>query len=121
MRRCTPVPGAPPSVAGVVNRLGDLCSVIDLARLMKITEQTACQSGYILHLRHSDNQIGLRVDAVDKVISVNNDALHNANEEQTGLLNEYVCGLTPSGVNVIDIAAVLSHDIFSQAHNHQGA
>jgi chemotaxis signal transduction protein len=62
-RQCTPVPGAPPGLLGVMSRRGELRPVLDLAQIIHRVEERS--PGFLLMLRQPGRQIGLRVDRTE--------------------------------------------------------
>lgn len=66
-QNCVPIPGAPPSVSGVIAVRGEIRCIMDLSRLLEVSaEQDA--SAYILLLKK--HEFGLRVGLVQKVEEV---------------------------------------------------
>lgn len=63
---CTPVPGAPPELLGVMNIAGDIRSVIDLRRMLGLSTPGA-ENGYVLLVINAKRGTCLRVDAIDRV------------------------------------------------------
>lgn len=61
----TPVPGAPPALAGVINVHGEIRPVIDLRRLAGPAPEPGRGLASVLLLRHAGSVMGLLVDAVE--------------------------------------------------------
>jgi purine-binding chemotaxis protein CheW len=61
---CSPVPGAPPAMLGVINVRGEIRSVFDLARLLEIPGERDSSRGYVVLVRSGEHEVGLAVDAV---------------------------------------------------------
>ena len=73
--RCTAVPGANSSLLGVMNVRGEIRSVLDLARLLKINVAGERSRGYVLLARHAGREVGLWVDEIEKIENVSPDTL----------------------------------------------
>jgi len=124
MAGCTPVPESPAELVGVINVRGEVRAVIDLASILDLPERTATDSGAVLLLRGHDqseikNQkskitnLGLRVDQVEEIKQIApNELVGGPTEESEGLPARYLKGLTPDGVIVLDLEALLTHEIF---------
>lgn len=107
LTQCTPVPKAPPQVAGVVNLRGEVCCVIDLAALLGRAVSDDDDAGrYVLTLRESGGAIGLRVDAVEQV---DHPAMNELSESPQG--DDCVRGVTAAGVCVLDMNAVIEQKL----------
>jgi purine-binding chemotaxis protein CheW len=62
VRELTPVPGAPSSVLGVINRDGQVLAVVDLARL--IGTSSSGRPGCLLVVEDGGRRAGLAVDEI---------------------------------------------------------
>lgn len=62
---CTPVPGSPPQLAGVINLRGEIVLVWDLARLLGASPGR--DGGCIVFMRSGGGVAGLRVDRADEI------------------------------------------------------
>ncbi len=70
--KMTPVPGAPPMVAGVIQVRGDIRPVYNLHRQLGVLQRDAAKGPVIL-MRVENRQFGIQVDAVEEVRAVKND------------------------------------------------
>jgi purine-binding chemotaxis protein CheW len=64
---CAPTPGGPPELLGVMNVRGEICSVLDLARLLNLPLAADRPRGYVVLVRHEGRDVGLRVDEVERI------------------------------------------------------
>jgi chemotaxis signal transduction protein len=72
---CTPVPGAPQAVAGIIAVHGEIRPVLDLRRMLGIEQHIAADAPapvVLLHLK--GRQLGLQADRVEQIRSVNRGA-----------------------------------------------
>lgn len=74
----TPVPGSPPEFPGVVNLRGEVRAVLDLGRLLGISDSGKTDTGFLLLLRRQGRKIGLRVDAIEELTQVQPEQLRPA-------------------------------------------
>lgn len=70
---CTPVPGGPSSLAGVLQVRGEIRPVWDLARLLGLPE--VAEGSFVLMLRGGPREFGLRVGPVEGIRLVRRDEL----------------------------------------------
>jgi purine-binding chemotaxis protein CheW len=69
-RGCTPVPGAPAALLGVINVRGDIKTVADVRRILDLPAGDDSAPGYVVMLRRGDGTIGLRVESIDDIRQV---------------------------------------------------
>lgn len=105
-RRCTPVPGMPADLLGVVNLRGRIRPVVDLPRLVK-AKGAGVGDGYILFLRDHPNEIGARVDGIGAVCELQADRLSRPGEAEGGLSSRFARGISPEGVVVLEAQSVI--------------
>lgn len=105
-RRCTPVPGMPPELLGVVNLRGQIRPVVDLPRVTGAKGAEAVEGGHILVLRGGPNEVGVRVDRVEAVVAVKIDQLTRPGDADGGLSSRFVTGMAPDAVLVLDTQAI---------------
>jgi chemotaxis signal transduction protein len=67
MIRVTPVPGAAPIVAGVINVHGEIRPVLNLRRLLAMEAIPAGHPSRVILLRREGREIGLQTDSVEQI------------------------------------------------------
>ncbi|HEX3727647.1 MAG TPA: chemotaxis protein CheW [Pirellulales bacterium] len=107
-----PLPGAPPQLLGVVNVRGQICSVLDLARLLELPESGESTRQYAVLVRHRNIDVGLAIDEVGQVATISPAEVAAASGELLALAPQYVRGRTPDGVAILDMDAIFSHPVF---------
>ena len=63
----TPVPGAAPVVAGVINVHGEIRPVIDLRRLLGMKTEGNGSDSRVILLRKDGREMGLQIDSVEQI------------------------------------------------------
>ncbi|MET0257807.1 MAG: chemotaxis protein CheW [Methylobacterium sp.] len=99
-RACTPVPGAPPALRGIVSHAGIIVSVIDLAEAVGTRGEGAdAGHGHFLRLRADDPPVALAVDRVIGLASVEADAIEATprTDGRDGLGDAAISGYAPAG------------------------
>lgn len=111
--RVTPVPAGPAELLGLINVRGELCSVVDLARLLELPPSDGA-SGYVVLLRHAGLETGVRVDAVEKIVPLDLAALLPLDEASTGMPTRYVQGVTADRLMLLRAEAIVA-DVYADA------
>ncbi len=71
----TPLPHAPGFVRGVINLRGTVLPVVDLAARLGMTSKEPTARHAIVVVQHSDQVVGLLVDAVSNILTLQPDAI----------------------------------------------
>jgi purine-binding chemotaxis protein CheW len=102
----TPVPGAAPFFAGVVNVHGEIRPVTDLKRLLQI-ESTATADGLaqVVLLRRRGRELGLIVDRVEQIRSI---VSGNTQIEGDALSTRYLKGLRYDALLLLNTEALFT-------------
>lgn len=106
--RCTPIPGAPAALLGVINVHGEIQSVVDLGRLMETSEHDIRTEGTVLLLRKGVGRVALRVDRLDRVQTFPEAELAIPDKDEA----RYVRGLAADRLRVLSTDAILAHPLF---------
>ncbi len=101
-RRCVPVPGSPAQFLGVINLRGELRSVADGRRLLLPASGTGGDSGFILMLRRTGQEIGLKVDRIDEFLEISREELAHSEP------GSFAQGIVGGTVMLLDVDAVLA-------------
>lgn len=109
----TTVPGGPRALVGLINLRGEVRSVVDLGRLLGLPDQPD-EGGYVLMLRTEGRPVGLRVRDVVRVQSIDEDSVRDASARNLEADVSCIRGVTPDGVILLDVGALLSTDTFRE-------
>ena len=108
LRDLTPLPGTRPFWRGLVNVRGRIVAVIDLRRFFDLPERGISDLHRILLLRNEDIEVGLLVDTVDGVASLDAAALQTSLPAMGGIDAAYVKGITHDRRVILDAQAILA-------------
>jgi purine-binding chemotaxis protein CheW len=103
-----PVPCTPPFVAGIANIRGHVVPVIDLAVLLGVPNSTSSDSTGIVVVANEDVTMAFRVDAIGDAILVKVGELAPVSELFDLAKTEYLQGVLPDNIILLDIDAILS-------------
>jgi purine-binding chemotaxis protein CheW len=107
---CTPVPGAPPALIGVINVRGEIRAVVDTRALLGLPPAQDAAAGYVVLVRLPSGAVGLKVDRIDQVRRVDPAHLMAAAEGAVTLpASRFVKALTRDTVIVLDAGAAFAH------------
>ena len=109
--RVTLVPQTPEWLRGVTNRRGEILSVVDLRTYLGLgpTPETTGRM-LVLQLPFEDFSLGLLVDAVDGIVTVDHEAIHPPASTLEGVLAPFLSGMAAVGdqlVAVLDLDRLL--------------
>ena len=121
MNQLTFVPRAPRYIEGVINLRGTILPAINLRQMMGLPNAEPTMQSRIIVTHYEEVMVGLIVDGITYVISLNEDQLQHQSLPNRGNGTELISTITKRGnqVNgVIDIAKVLAETgIDYQAHD----
>lgn len=108
--RTTSLPHSPPYVRGVINLRGAVLPVIDLAVRLGLPETEPEDRNVIIVVDVDSRTIGLRVDAVSDILTIDETQLHPPPDISSGAATRFVKALTilyERMVRVLDLTQVL--------------
>lgn len=108
--RTTSLPHSPPFVRGVINLRGTVLPVIDLAVRLGLPETEPEDRNVIIVVDVNSKTIGLRVDAVSDILTIDESQLHPPPDISSGNATRFVKALTileERMVRVLDLTLVL--------------
>ncbi|MBI4863942.1 MAG: chemotaxis protein CheW [Candidatus Riflebacteria bacterium] len=108
----TPIPCTPSSLAGVINVRGVVVDVVQLDTMLGLEVespwQTATTPPRVVICRVDGQPFGLRVDAVQGILSIEPDTVREAPDTLFGSMREFVDGVARGGARGEEIISVLS-------------
>lgn len=107
LRDLTPLPGTPAFVAGLINVRGHIMSVVDLKAFFELPTRGLPDLNRVVVVGNERIEFGLLVDSLVGMASVCLDDLQPALPTHTGVRAEYLRGLTPQRLAVLDGARIL--------------
>jgi purine-binding chemotaxis protein CheW len=112
LRQCTPVPAAAKEIVGIINVGGEIRSVVDAAELLGVSASATSGEGQVVLLRHANLEVGLRVDHVEAIETIAADSLVRAESVENSPSLQYVEGVTPESLIVLNMRQLMSHSVF---------
>lgn len=106
----TPVPQTPPHFLGIINLRGNVISIMDLRAKFGIKYSNSDETTVII-LDFGDYQLGVVVDRVDSVLSLNPDQISSKPHIESAKSTDYISGVYRQDqklILILDIAKALS-------------
>lgn len=106
---CTPIPGTPAELLGVVNLHGEIRPVVNASVILGLAKPENGDEGYIVFMRRGKGaEVGLRVDRIDEVRLLREDELTVPGSEASGLPARFIKGVSPDTLILLDTEEILS-------------
>ncbi len=106
----TTVPQAPEYVIGVLNLRGRIVTILDLGRKLGLSEIEKTKKSRNIIVHSQDEHIGLMVDAISDVVTVEADLIEPAPSNISGLKGKFFQGVMKTRnalIGILDIQEVL--------------
>lgn len=108
IKELTPVPCAPPFVAGIVNVRSQILPVIDLKRFFDLPEEGIADLHHIIIFRGETLEVGVLADLVTGVRSLSLANLQCSLPTLAGIRADFIEGVTQDGKVLLDAEKILS-------------
>jgi purine-binding chemotaxis protein CheW len=106
----TPMPGLPPFILGVISVRGRICSVVDIGRLFEGPPRDIKTFETAVVIRSARMEFAIVADEIHGTRRLALDTLQTDVPTLTGVRKEYLRGITPERVAVLDAHRMLSDD-----------
>jgi purine-binding chemotaxis protein CheW len=106
--KCSPVPGAPAQLLGVINVRGQICSVLDLARILELPAAAGRSPGYIVLVRQGGAEVGLRVDEIEQIEMVSSETCGNLDWAANGGGARLAAGKNGQRATILDVEEIIA-------------
>jgi purine-binding chemotaxis protein CheW len=110
LARWTPVPGQPQYLLGVTNLRGEIRPVLDLHSLLGLAAPPPEARFWVIFLKDGGVEVGVRVEALDRVACLDPATLTRPHESGNGLPQRFISGITPDALILLDTAQLLALD-----------
>jgi len=107
---CTPVPGMGAAILGLTSLHDEIRPVLDLVFLLGIPRNGAAgrKPGAVLFLRHRQSEIGVAVDRLERLDTLEPERLREAAPDGAGMPRRFIKAITRDTLAVIDVPALLA-------------
>lgn len=108
LRDFSPVPCTPPFVLGLVNVRGQLLSIVDLKKFFGLASRELDSHNQAIILHNTSMEFCVLADSLLGVHAIARQSLQPALPTLTGVRNEFLLGITPDRVIILDAEKLLS-------------
>jgi purine-binding chemotaxis protein CheW len=118
----TPLPGAPDFLVGVLNLRGEILALLDVRKFVGVAARGLTDLSCVLVLGGERPEFGVLADETHEVVTLRVEEVHEPPASVVGRGREYLRGVTPDALLVLD-GAVLLHDsrLFLDQGGEEGA
>lgn len=109
LKDLTPVPCTPRFVLGIINVRGEMCTVIDLKRLIGLPERGLTNAAGAVILQDQGREFGVVADIVNGVIEIPESEILPPPEALQAGTGEFLFGVTGDGLIVLRADRVIAH------------
>lgn len=102
----TPLPHAPPFVAGVINLRGVVLPIVDLAARLGFPSTETTPRHAIVVVEHSNQIVGILVDGVSDIISIRSSDTQATPEIASSSAKAFIRGVVPGDNCMIELLAL---------------
>lgn len=104
----TPIPGAPPIWAGLVNLRGQLYPILNLRRYLGHPEDRGAEAGKVILVEAAGLVVGWLADDTHEVQRVLRAEIAAPLADSAGIRREIVMGITTNWITVLDVETLLA-------------
>jgi purine-binding chemotaxis protein CheW len=108
LKDLTPLPCAPPFVLGIINMRGKIISIIDLRIFFEISNKGLSDLNRVIVLHDGTMEFGILADAIINARWISRTTLLPSLPTLTEIRAEYLMGVTPERLVVLDGGKILS-------------
>lgn len=108
LKDLTPMPCTPPFLRGIVNVRGRIVPVIDIKKFFDLPDKGLSDLHRIILVRGNDLELGLLADVIVGVRTIPLDSLQPSLSTLTGIRSDYLKGVTPERLVVLDLDRILT-------------
>jgi purine-binding chemotaxis protein CheW len=107
-KELTPIPCTPPFVRGIVNVRGQIVAVIDIRKLLELSESGRAEVHPIIIVHFQGVELGIEADAVSGVRAIELDHVQASLPTLTGIRSQYLKGVADGQVVILDADKILT-------------
>lgn len=108
LKDLTPIPCTPPFIAGMINVRSQILTVIDIKRFFDLPDRGIEDLHHVLILRMESMELAVVTDLIKGVREISLEHVQASLPTLTGVRAEYLKGVTPGGLVILDVQKILS-------------
>lgn len=103
----TPLPCTPSFILGIINKRGQILSVVDIKKFFNLPEKGITNLNRVIVVKHNEIEIGILTDEIIGNTTVNIQSLQKELPALNKIANNYVMGISKERLIVLDIKEML--------------
>ncbi len=108
LKNLTFIPGTPDFIRGVINLRGEIISVVDLKVFFELPDHGFTSLSQVIILTSDEMEFGILADEILGVTELSKNDIRSSLPTLTGIREDYLKGVTGSGMVVLDDEKLLS-------------
>lgn len=108
LKDLTPLPCTPPFVAGIINVRSQILPVIEMKRFFDLPDKGIADLHHVLILQSPAMEVAILADLIRGHRRIQLEHVQTSLPTLSGIRAEYLRGITPEGVVILDVEKVLS-------------
>jgi purine-binding chemotaxis protein CheW len=110
LKEFTPLPGTPPFILGLMNVRGQILSITDIRKFFDLPEKGLTNLNRIIILKNHHREFGILADDIVGMRTIAPGDLQTSLPTLTGIRAEYLKGITPDRMVVLEGHKLLNDD-----------
>ncbi len=110
LKEFTPLPGTPAFIVGLMNVRGQILSITDIRKFFDLPEKGLTNLNRVIILKNHDREFGILADDIVGMRTITLKDLQPSLPTLTGIRAEYLKGVTPDRLVVLDGEKLLKDD-----------
>ena len=110
LKEYTPLPGTPSFILGLMNVRGQILSITDIRKLFDLPEKGLTNLNRVIILKNQDREFGILADDIVGMRTIALGNLETSLPTLTGIGAEYLKGVTPDRMVVLEGHKLLNDD-----------
>ncbi len=108
LEQITPVPSTPNTIRGILNRRGEIITILDLPKVLNISLDLSVEDSQLMILFSENENVGIMVSEVTEIPTVNTDNIDEPSEALETPVNEkYLKGILKENGKLILLTDLL--------------
>lgn len=108
LHKLTPLPCTPPFIAGIINVRGRILSIVDLRVFFDLPSRGLGALDKVIILHSGDMEMGILADQIIGTFQLRNNQLQSPLPTMTGIRKDYLKGIGPEQLAVLDAISILT-------------
>ena len=110
LRDLTPLPCTPDFILGIINKRGEITSVVDIKKFFGLPEKGITNLNRVIIIKHEDIELGILADEIIGTPQISLDDLQASVTSITEVQDDYIIGVSEDRLIVLDVKEFLMNE-----------